>query len=583
MKKRKSIFKKTLSLILTFMLILVLPTLSLALEEGEVAVEKTEVAVEKTEVPVEKTEVPVTKEEPRDLPAKITALHIDPSSATILEDEDKSFRAYATFSDGRVQDVTDESIWLSANESILANYDDGDFYGASAGTTKISVAYAQPGSNSAPVKSTASVKVNASTPGPGPAPIGKPILNIRPNSYSIATGKGLQFSAILVSTGTSVPSETDVTSKCEWGITRSVAYQKGTGYFIGSSEGVASVYATYYDQNGIAYYDEAELRVKESEKSAELYITPSSASLYSDEDKRFTATLKYSDGTSTDVTDKCNWSVRNTKVASFSGSKLRAKDEGKTTVIAIYKYNGKELKDTSDLSVYERNTKKLTVTPSSSKIKIGDTVQFSAILFDSSTGKEKDVTNDATWTISKNIADNLGKGKFKANSEGSVSIQISYSSSSQSKISANTTLEITKKDAPAPTPIPTPSGHKEAIFTIGSKTYTLDGNNNTMDSTLYMKQGRIFLPQRYLAYSLGLSDNDILWNQEDKTVSFVKDSTIVTIKAGTPLYTVNGNQQRMDIAPEVLNGRLMCPARYVAEAMGSSVFWNPTTQKVTIK
>lgn len=364
-----------------------------------------------------------------------------------------------------------------------------------------------------------------------------------------------------------------------------MAYQKGTGYFIGSSEGVASVSATYYDENGVKYYDEAELRVKESEKSAELYISPSSASLYSDEDKRFTATLKYSDSSTADVTDKCDWSVRNTKVASFSGSRLRAKEEGKTTIIAIYKYNGKELKDTSDLTVYERNTKKLTVTPSNSKIKIGDTVQFSAILFDSSTVREKDVTNDATWSISKNIADNLGKGKFKANSEGSVSIQITYYPSSQSKVSANATLEIAKKDIPVPTPVPTPTPkeNKEAIFTVGSKIYTLDGKRNTMDTTLYMKQGRIFLPQRYLAYSLGLSDNDIIWDQQDKTVSFVKDSTIVTIKAGTPIYTVNGNQQRMDIAPEVINGILMCPARYVAEAMGSSVFWNPNTQKVTIK
>ena len=561
MQKRKSILKKTLSLILTFMLIFVLPIISLALEEGDIG------------------------EDPSDLPASVTSLHIDPSSATILEDEDKEFRAYATFSDGRVQDVTDEAIWQSANEAILANYDDGDFYGVSPGTTKISAEYAQPGSNSIPVKTTATVKVKESAPGPGPSPIGKPVLSIRPNSYSIFTGKGLQFSAFLVSTGTQVPYETDVTNKCEWGITRSVAYQKGTGYFIGSSEGVASVYATYYDQNGVKYYDEAELRVKESEKSAELYISPSSASLYSDEDKRFTATLKYSDGSTADVTDKCDWSVRNTKVASFSGSRLRAKEEGKTTVIAIYKYNGKELKDTSDLTVYERNTKKLTITPSNSKIKIGDTVQFSAILFDSSTGREKDVTNDATWKISKNIAENVGKGKFKANSEGSVSIQITYYPSSQSKVSANATLEIAKKDIPVPTPVPTPTPkeNKEAIFTVGSKIYTLDGKRNTMDTTLYMKQGRIFLPQRYLAYSLGLSDNDILWNQEDKTVSFVKDSTIVTIKAGTPIYTVNGNQQRMDIAPEVISGRLMCPARYVAEAMGSSVFWNPTTQKVTIK
>ena len=561
MQKRKSILKKTLSLILTFMLIFVLPIISLALEEGDIG------------------------EDPSDLPASVTSLHIDPSSATILEDEDKEFRAYATFSDGRVQDVTDEAIWQSANEAILANYDDGDFYGVSPGTTKISAEYAQPGSNSIPVKTTATVKVKESAPGPGPSPIGKPVLSIRPNSYSIFTGKGLQFSAFLVSTGTQVPYETDVTNKCEWGITRSVAYQKGTGYFIGSSEGVASVYATYYDQNGVKYYDEAELRVKESEKSAELYISPSSASLYSDEDKRFTATLKYSDGTSAEVTDKCDWSVRNTKVASFSGSRLRAKEEGKTTVIAIYKYNGKELKDTSDLTVYERNTKKLTITPSNSKIKIGDTVQFSAILFDSSTGREKDVTNDATWKISKNIAENVGKGKFKANSEGSVSIQITYYPSSQSKVSANATLEIAKKyiPVPAPAPTPTPKENKEAIFTVGSKIYTLDGKRNTMDTTLYMKQGRIFLPQRYLAYSLGLNDNDIIWDQQDKTVSFVKDSTIVTIKAGTPIYTINGIQQRMDIAPEVINGRLMCPARYVAEAMGSSVFWNPTTKKVTIK
>lgn len=45
---------------------------------------------------------------------------------------------------------------------------------------------------------------------------------------------------------------------------------------------------------------------------------------------------------------------------------------------------------------------------------------------------------------------------------------------------------------------------------------------------------------------------------------------------------VDGKIIAMDVAPVNINGRVMVPARYVAEALGAKVEWDPATQSVKI-
>ena len=46
--------------------------------------------------------------------------------------------------------------------------------------------------------------------------------------------------------------------------------------------------------------------------------------------------------------------------------------------------------------------------------------------------------------------------------------------------------------------------------------------------------------------------------------------------------TLNGLAVRMDAAPEISGGRVMLPVRFLAQALGVEVTWNPSTRTVII-
>jgi len=45
---------------------------------------------------------------------------------------------------------------------------------------------------------------------------------------------------------------------------------------------------------------------------------------------------------------------------------------------------------------------------------------------------------------------------------------------------------------------------------------------------------------------------------------------------------VNGKEITCDVPPQIINGRTMVPARYVAEALGASVQWDPDNYAVVV-
>ncbi|MFZ2412786.1 MAG: stalk domain-containing protein, partial [Candidatus Cryosericum sp.] len=47
-------------------------------------------------------------------------------------------------------------------------------------------------------------------------------------------------------------------------------------------------------------------------------------------------------------------------------------------------------------------------------------------------------------------------------------------------------------------------------------------------------------------------------------------------------YTINGVSMMMDVAPVILESRTLGPVRYIAEALGAGVVWDPVERKVTL-
>ncbi|WP_017756558.1 copper amine oxidase N-terminal domain-containing protein [Calidifontibacillus oryziterrae] len=123
----------------------------------------------------------------------------------------------------------------------------------------------------------------------------------------------------------------------------------------------------------------------------------------------------------------------------------------------------------------------------------------------------------------------------------------------------------------------------EVKFTIGSTMYTVDGQTVEMDVAAFVEAGRTFLPVRYVANALGVSDANILYDNATGTVTIIKGDRVAQTKLGSNVLTVNGANIPMDVAVKTVEGRTVLPLRYVAQALGADVQWDEATQTVTVK
>lgn len=121
-----------------------------------------------------------------------------------------------------------------------------------------------------------------------------------------------------------------------------------------------------------------------------------------------------------------------------------------------------------------------------------------------------------------------------------------------------------------------------STFKVNSNNYAVDGQIKYMDVSPYIRNGRVYMPLRYVALAVGLTDDNIVWNQLDKSITLVNENKTIKFVIGSKVMVINGISIAMDAAPEILNNRTMLPVRFAAQSMGLQIFWDESTQSVTI-
>jgi hypothetical protein len=123
-------------------------------------------------------------------------------------------------------------------------------------------------------------------------------------------------------------------------------------------------------------------------------------------------------------------------------------------------------------------------------------------------------------------------------------------------------------------------------FTIGSTSYTVVeaevAVEKTMDVAPYIKDGRTYLPVRFVAEALGVTEDNILWDPVSRKVTIFKGDRIAQMTIDSTTLLVNGVELTMDVAPEITNGRTMLPVRWMTQALGAGIVWDAETQTVTV-
>lgn len=130
---------------------------------------------------------------------------------------------------------------------------------------------------------------------------------------------------------------------------------------------------------------------------------------------------------------------------------------------------------------------------------------------------------------------------------------------------------------------PAPGEQKgTAVFKIGETKYTVNGQEYTMDVAPIAEAGRTYLPARFVANAMGVPDSNIMWDQASKTVTVIRGERFVQMKVGSKQILVNGITLNMDVAPKVVPGRVLIPFRFLAQALGAEVVWDPADPNTII-
>ena len=97
-----------------------------------------------------------------------------------------------------------------------------------------------------------------------------------------------------------------------------------------------------------------------------------------------------------------------------------------------------------------------------------------------------------------------------------------------------------------------------------------------MDVAPYIdSNNRMLVPIRYAANAMGVSDDNIQWNSYTQTGTISGAMGVVRVTVGsTNLITSNGTIT-MDTVAVNTNNRIYVPVRYIANALGASVSWDP--------
>ncbi|MCL9661845.1 copper amine oxidase N-terminal domain-containing protein [Paenibacillus hunanensis] len=121
-----------------------------------------------------------------------------------------------------------------------------------------------------------------------------------------------------------------------------------------------------------------------------------------------------------------------------------------------------------------------------------------------------------------------------------------------------------------------------AIYTIGSTAYTVNGQTRTAEVAPYVENGRTYLPVRYVAEALGVSQANILFDKATSVVTMIKGDRVVQLKLNTNQLTINGSTINMDVKAVTKANRTVLPIAWVGKALDAVIQYDAAAKTVTV-
>ena len=313
----------------------------------------------------------------------LTSITVSPATVTISAGTTSQLKAQGTYSDLSTADLTDSVTW-SADTTTVASVSNA------AGTRGLVTALAKGTSNIVAslsgVTGTATVTVTA-------APLVS--IAVTPNPLNLPLGLTLPLKAVATYGDKTTQ---DVTTSATWTVGDNTIATVGNigstaGQVTGVKVGSTTVTATLSGISGSATVTVA------NAKLLSLVVAPATASVSAGKTQAFTATGKYDNSTSLDITTQVTWSSSNIAVAQASNAAgsngvVTSLTRGTATITAALQ----GVQGTAALTVTAPTLVSITVTPATASITVGDTQAFAVrgVYANGTTG----AITGATWSMS---------------------------------------------------------------------------------------------------------------------------------------------------------------------------------------
>lgn len=361
----------------------------------------------------------------------LTSIAVTAPSLTVAKDGRVRFRADGTYTDGSTANVTPMVTWTSSDPTVATITEQALATGLEAGSTEITAKLGA-------VEGTATLVVD-------PAPI--VALAIRPTTaLELNPGGAATLSAFATLADDEI---VDVTSRVTWTSSDEAVVTVDEGQVTAVAAGDAVI--TVEDaETGVASEESVTIAVRDPLPIA-IDITPSGVvELALGLTQQFTATARYEDETTVDVTAEVAWSSSTETIATVgdeAGDKglVTTLDDGNTTITARHGPTG--LRGVVRVVVRPAALTTVTVSPQTATLELDGVQRFRAMGVYSD-GTERDLTNSITWMSSDTavltISNEAGsQGRARPASPGVVTVSAVDENSGVSSDDSNGSATIT--------------------------------------------------------------------------------------------------------------------------------------------
>lgn len=107
----------------------------------------------------------------------------------------------------------------------------------------------------------------------------------------------------------------------------------------------------------------------------------------------------------------------------------------------------------------------------------------------------------------------------------------------------------------------------------------LNGEKLSFEQQPVIRNNRIIVPMRTILEKM---ETVVEWAENTRTINCLRDDVEVDLKIGSDVVMVNKMVERLDTAPIIMGSSTMIPLRFIGEAFGADVSWNPETKTAYI-